>query len=153
MDRTKPFPISKRQVSAGAVTTIRLLMLTGCRKTEIMTLRWENVDLERAEIRIVDGKTGSRTVHLSQSAVRVLASLPRVPGNPWVVPGAKPGTHMASIDTAWQSIRARAGLHGVRIHDIRHSQIETTARYAHLARDSVSKSAERVAARIAEYIL
>ena len=109
------------RISAGAVTTVRLLMLTGCRKTEIMTLRWENVDLDRAELRIVDGKTGSRTVHLSQSAVRVLASLPRVPGNPWVVPGAKPGTHMASIDTAWQSIRARAGLHGVRIHDIRHS--------------------------------
>ena len=163
------------RISAGAVTTIRLLMLTGCRKTEIMTLRRENVDLDRAEIRIVDGKTGSRTVHLSQSVVTLLAGLPHVPGNPWVVPGAKPGTHMASIDTAWQSIRARAGLHGVRIHDIRHSfasralalgeglpvigrllghsQIETTARYAHLARDSVSKSAERVAARIAEYVL
>ena len=163
------------RISAGAVTTIRLLMLTGCRKTEIMTLRWEHVDLGRAEMRIVDGKTGSRRVHLSQSAVDVLAALPRAPDNPWVVPGAKPGTHMADIDTAWQSIRARAGLHGVRIHDIRHSfasralalgeglpvigrllghrQIETTARYAHLTQDSVRKSAERVAARIAEYIL
>ena len=163
------------RISAGAVTTIRLLMLTGCRKTEIMTLRWEHVDLGRADMRIVDGKTGSRTVHLSSSAVDVLAALPRAPDNPWVVPGAKPGTHMADIDTAWQSIRARAGLHGVRIHDIRHSfasralalgeglpvigrllghrQIETTARYAHLTQDSVRKSAERVAVRIAEYIL
>ena len=163
------------RISAGAVTTIRLLMLTGCRKTEIMTLRWEHVDLGRAEMRIVDGKTGSRTVHLSSSAVAVLAALPRAPDNPWVVPGAKPGMHIADIDTAWQSIRARAGLHGVRIHDIRHSfasralalgeglpvigrllghrQIETTARYAHLTQDSVRKSAERVAVRIAEYIL
>ena len=163
------------QISDGAVTTIRLLMLTGCRKNEIMTLPWENVDLGKAEIRIVDGKTGSRTVHLSPSAADVLKSLPRVPGNPWVVPGAKPGTHMTDIDTAWRAIRAKAGLHDVRIHDIRHSfasralalgeglpiigrllghrQAETTARYAHLDRDSVRKSAERVAVRIAEHIL
>ena len=163
------------QISAGAVTTIRLLMLTGCRKNEIMTLPWENVDLGKAEIRIVDGKTGSRTVHLSPSAADVLKSLPRVPGNPWVVPGAKPGTHMTDIDAAWRTIRAKAGLHDVRIHDIRHSfasralalgeglpiigrllghrQAETTARYAHLDRDSVRESAERVAVSIAEHIL
>ena len=72
-------------------------------------------------MRIVDGKTGSRTVHLSPSAVDVLAALPRITANPWGVPGAKPGTHMADIDGAWQSIRERAGLHDVRIHDIRHS--------------------------------
>ena len=162
------------QISAGAVTTIRLLMLTGCRKTEIMTLRWEHVDLDRAEMRIVDGKTGSRTVHLSPSAVGVLKALPRAPGNPWVVPGAKPGKHMTDIDGAWKSIRARAGLDDVRIHDIRHSyasralalgeglpiigrllghrQAETTARYAHLDRKAVRKSAERVASRIAGYL-
>ncbi len=158
------------QVSAGAITTIRLLMLTGCRKTEIMTLRWEHVDLDRAEIRIVNGKTGDRTVPLSPSAVEVLKALPREPDNPWVVPG----THMADIDGAWQSIRARAGLHDMRIHDIRHSfasralalgeglpiigrllghrRIETTARYAHLARDSVRDSAERIAVSIADDI-
>ena len=163
------------QVSAGAVTTIRLLMLTGCRKTEIMTLRWKHVDLDRAEMRIVNGKTGDRTVHLSPSAVNVLAALPREPDNPWVVPGAKPDTHMADIDGAWQSIRARAGLHDVRIHDIRHSfasralalgeglpiigrllghrRVESTARYAHLARASVRQSAERIAVSIAADIL
>jgi integrase len=163
------------QISAGAVTTIRLLMLTGCRKSEIMTLRWQHVDLDRAEMRIVDGKTGDRTVHLSPSAVGVLKALPRKSDNPWVVPGAKPDTHMTDIDGAWQSIRARAGLNDVRIHDIRHSfasralalgeglpiigrllghrRVETTARYAHLARDSVRESAERIASSIAEDIL
>ncbi len=163
------------QVSAGAVTTIRLLMLTGCRKNEIMTLPWKHVDLDRAEMRIVNGKTGDRTVHLSPAAVNVLAALPREPDNPWVVPGAKPGTHMADIDGAWQSIRAKAGLDDVRIHDIRHSfasralalgeglpiigrllghrRIETTARYAHLARDSVRESAERIAVSIAADVL
>ena len=109
------------QVSAGAITTNRLLMLTGCRKTEIMALRWKGVDLDRAEVRIVNGKTGDRTVHFSPSAVDVLKALPREPDNPWVVPGAKPGRHMTDIDGAWQSIRARAGPHDVRIHDIRHT--------------------------------
>ena len=163
------------RISAGAVTTIRLLMLTGCRRNEILTLRWEHADLDKAEIRIVDGKTGSRTVHLSPSAVRVLKALPREPGNPWVIPGARPGKHMTDIDGAWESIRARVELQDVRIHDIRHSfasrtlalgeglpiigrllghrRVETTARYGHLSRDSVRESAERIAVSIAADIL
>ena len=136
---------------------------------------WEHVDLDKAEMRIVDGKTGARTVHLSPSAVRVLEALPPKPGSLWVIPGAKPGTHMTDIDGAWASIRAQAGLHDVRIHDIRHSfasralalgeglpiigrllghrRVETTARYAHLARDSIRESAERIAVSIAADIL
>ena len=163
------------RISAGAIATIRLLMLTGCRRNEILTLRWEHVDLDKAEMRIVDGKTGARTVHLSPSAVRVLEALPPKPGSLWVIPGAKPGTHMTDIDGAWASIRVRAGLHDVRIHDIRHSfasralalgeglpiigrllghrRVETTARYAHLARDSIRESAERIAVSIAADIL
>ena len=109
------------RVSAGAVATIRLLMLTGCRRNEILTLRWQHVDLDAAEIHLADGKTGARTVHLSPSAVRVFEALPRKPGNPWVIPGNKPGTHMTDIDGSWEVIRTRAGLHDVRIHDIRHS--------------------------------
>ncbi len=84
--------------------------LAGCRKTGIMTLRWEHVDLDRARFRIFNGKTGSRTAHLSPSAVNVLAALPR-----------EQGKHMPDIDGAWQSIRAKAGLHNLRIHDIRQS--------------------------------
>ena len=75
-------------------------MLTGCRKNEIMTLRWEHFDPDKAEMRIVDGKTGNRTVHLSPSAVGVRKALPREPGVPWVVPGAKPGTHTWPTSTA-----------------------------------------------------
>ncbi len=92
------------RISAGAIATIRLLMLTGCRRNEILTLRWEHVDLDKAEIHLADGKTGARTIHLSPSAVRVLTDLPRKPGNPWVIPGAKPGTHMTDIDGAWETI-------------------------------------------------
>ena len=161
--------------SAPAVAAIRLLALTGCRRNEILTLRWEDVALDENELRLPDTKTGARAVPLPPPAVELLAGLPREPGNPWVIPGRKPGTRLRNLDDAWRAVRARAGLEGVRIHDLRHSyasralalgesltmigrllghrQIETTARYAHLARDSAQEAAERVAASIAEDIL
>ena len=109
------------QASPTSIAAIRLLLLTGCRRNETPTLRWTHVNLDAGELPLSDGKTGARTVHLSPSAVRVLQDVPRQPDNPWVIPGAKPGTHMTDIDGSWASIRARAGLHDVRIHDIRHS--------------------------------
>ena len=163
------------RVSASAVAAIRLLILTGCRKSEILTLRWEEVALEEAELRLADSKTGARVVSLSGPAVKLLAGLPRLPDNPWVIPGRKPGTHLRKLDDAWRSVRARAGIEGVRLHDLRHSfasralalgeglpvigkllghaRIETTSRYAHLARDLVRESAERVAESIAADLL
>ena len=90
----------------SSISRGRPLMRSACRKTEIMTLPWQHVDLDRAETRIVDRKVRSRTVHLSPSAVGVLAAPPREADNPWVVSGAKPGTHMTDIDGAWQSPRA-----------------------------------------------
>ena len=159
------------RLGASVAAALRLLMLTGCRRNEILTLRWEEVDLEAAELRLRDSKTGPRVVPLPAAAVSVLAALPRVPGNPWVIPGAKPGGHLSNLNDHWLRIRARAGLHDVRIHDLRHSfasralalgeslptigrllghgQVATTARYAHLARDAVKASASRVADSIA----
>ena len=161
--------------TAPAVAAIRLLTLTGCRKSEILSLRWEDVALGESELRLPDTKTGARAVSLSPAAVKLLAGLPRLPGYPWVIPGRKPGTRLRNLDDAWRAVRARAGLEGVRIHDLRHSyarralalgesltmigrllghcQIQTTARYAHLARDSVREAAERVAESIATDIL
>ena len=161
--------------SAPAVAAIRLLTLTGCRRNEILSLRWEDVALDENELKLPDTKTGARAVPLPPPAVELLAGLPREPGNPWVIPGRKPGTRLQNLDDAWRAVRARAGLEGVRIHDLRHSyasralalgeslpmigrllghrQIETTARYAHLARDSAQEAAERVAASISADIL
>ncbi|MDE0488604.1 MAG: tyrosine-type recombinase/integrase [Gammaproteobacteria bacterium] len=155
------------KVHPSAVAAFRLLMLTGCRKSEILTLRWEDVDLEAGEIQLRDAKTGARAVAISPSARRVLEDLSRVPGNPWVIAGAIPGRHYRNLNNAWLLIRTRAGLNDVRIHDLRHSfasralalgeslpmigkllghkKVQTTARYAHLARDSVKASAARVA--------
>ena len=103
---------------------------------------------------------------LAPSAARLLAALPRDPDNPWVVAGRKPGSHLTDLQYPWRCIRSRAGLDDVRIHDLRHSfasralalgeglpmigkllghtQVQTTARYAHLARDTVKASAARI---------
>ena len=163
------------RVPVHAAAALRLLMLTGCRCGEIMTLPWEDVHLEANEIRLRDSKTGPRVMPLSPGAARLLASLPRDAGNPWVIAGRKPGTRLTHIAYYWYRVRERAGLDDVRIHDLRHSfasralalgeslptigkllghsKIQTTARYAHLARDSVHESAARVAASIGADIL
>lgn len=72
-------------------------MLTGCRRNEIATLRWSDVDLDAAELQLGETKTGSRTVTLSPEAVEVLSDLPRVPGNPWVIADPRPGTRATNL--------------------------------------------------------
>lgn len=158
-----------------AAAAIRLLMLTGCRKNEVLTLRWKDVDLEAMELHLEEAKTGARTVSLSPEAVRVLAGIPRAEGNPWVIQGRKKGERLCFIDRHWCLVRERAKLKDVRIHDCRHSfasralalgeslpaigrllghaHVETTAKYAHLARDSMHEAAARVADSIASDIL
>ena len=154
---------------------VRLLMLTGCRRNEIVALRWKHVDLAAGELRLPDSKSGARLVPLSPAAARVLARLPRIEGNPWVIPGTKPGRHLPDLNHYWERVRERADLGGVRLHDLRHSfasralalgeslsmigkllghnKIDTTARYAHLARDSIKASSARVADSIGADIL
>ena len=150
----------------SAVVAFRLLMLTGCRLSEIQKLRWKHVDLEAGELHLPDTKTGGRAVPLAPSAVRLLETLPRDEDNPWVIAGKKPDSHLTDLQHPWRRIRARADLEDVRIHDLRHSfasralalgeglpmigkllghtQVQTTARYAHLARDTVKASAARI---------
>ena len=152
---------------ASACTALRLLMLTGCRRNEILTLRWEDVDLEHDELRLRQAKTGARAVPLSPAAREILAALPRTPRNPWVIPGRVRGTRLCTLNASWQVVREKAELGDVRIHDLRHSfasralalgydltmigrllghhKPQTTARYAHLARHSVKTVAERIA--------
>ena len=153
-----------------AAMAIRLLLLTGCRKNEVLNLRWDHVDLEAREMRLADGKTGPRRVQLSPAAAEVLACIPRVEGNPHVNPGMRPGSRMSDLQRPWMRIRERAGLEDMRLHDCRHSfasralalgeslpaigrllghsQVQTTARYAHLAPDTLHESALRVSSRI-----
>ena len=64
---------------ASSVAAIRLLIFSGCRLSEILTLRWEHVDLERRCLRLPDSKTGAKVVHLNGAAIDVLALLARDP--------------------------------------------------------------------------
>ena len=149
-------------------------MLTGCRRNEVLGLRWEDVGFETGELRLRDSKTGARLLPLTPAAAEVLETCPVCPailGVPW----KKRGTHQRNINDSWDRIRKRAGLDGVRLHDLRalirlprsgaggkpsmigkllgHTQVQTTARYAHLARESVKASTAKVAESIGANIL
>ena len=154
----------------SAVAAFRLLLLTGCRLSEIQLLRWEHVKDDCIEL--PGAKTGGRVVPLGPEARAVLANLPREEDNPWVITGRLPGSHLTDLQKPWRRIRARAELENVRIHDLRHSyasralalgesltmigkllghtQVQTTARYAHLARDSIQNAAARITGSIGE---
>ena len=107
--------------TAAAIAAIRLLMLTGCRLSEIQKLRWEHVDLEAGELRLLDTKTGAKVVHLGDPAVAVLRGIERRDGNPWVIASRKPESHLTDLQHPWRRIQERAGLDDVRIHDLRHT--------------------------------
>ena len=163
------------RIPVHSAAALRLLMLTGCRCGEVLTLRWEDVALERNEVRLRESKTGPRVVPLSPAAARVLANVPRLAGNPWVIAGREPGERLTHLAYYWYPVRERAGLDDVRLHDLRHSfasralalgedltmigrllghkKIQTTARYAHLARDSVKEAAALVSDSIAADIM
>ena len=105
-------------VSTSAAGALRLLMLTGCRRNEIVTLKWEHVDLEYDELRLRDAKTGARAVPLSPAARQVLTALPRRPNNPWVFPGCVRSTRLRTLNSSRQVVRKAAGLEDVRLHDL-----------------------------------
>lgn len=153
------------------VAVIRMLILTGARLSEMLTLRWEYVDLDRQILRLPDSKTGAKTIVLNAAAVDVLSGLHRLQGNPWVFPGHRHGSHLINLQKPWRQIRAAAGLEDVRLHDLRHSfasiavgvggslplighllghtQAQTTARYAHVAASPAKQLADAAGAHIA----
>ena len=152
------------------VAFIQLLLLTGCRKTEIATLQWP--DYREGRLFLRDGKTGPRTVWLSSPARHVLAGLPRK--GKWVFPSPqRPGPASSAVfEKFWSRVREEAGLAGVRLHDCRHTyasiaimqgeSVTTTARllghndpgttlkYAHLCDRSVREAADALAGILGE---
>ena len=98
-------------------------MLTGCRKSGILPLRWTDVDLEAAEIHLGDAKTGPRAVQLPPTAAGLLEALPRRKDSPWVFPGNDRDGRFSGggRDHACRIVRAATGLEDVRLHDLRHS--------------------------------
>lgn len=156
--------------SRSARLLVELLLYTGLRPGEVLTMRWEDIDKERSLLRLPDAKTGARTVALSEVAMQVLKDWPGIEGNPWVIPGKRKGTHLANPGKPWSLIRKAAGLEDVHLHDLRHThaswaasggvslylvanmlghaQASTTERYAHLSQDPVRAASDRTAADI-----
>jgi integrase len=95
-------------VPPQAILCFRLLFFTGARCSEIQTLQRLWIDFERAEARLPDSKTGVKTVHLPPPALELLASAPRIAGNPYVITGEREGAHFVGLFKCWQQIRNAA---------------------------------------------
>ena len=123
LDELETAAESKRagSVLASAVAALRLLALTGFRRNEVLTLRWMDVNRRAGQFRIRNGGTAARAVPLTAAAASVLAGLRRIPGNPWVLAGARRGGRLSNLNEQWLRVRARAGLDDVRLHDLRQS--------------------------------
>lgn len=147
------------------VAVIRLLLLTGCRRNEILTLGW--TDYREGHLYLPDAKAGPRTVWLSSPARRIQDGLARrgkwifsAPGKGWRRP-------VMRIDDFWRKVRAEAGIDDVRLHDLRHSYASvalrngetvpkiakllghndtaTTLKYTHLDHTAVREAVEAIA--------
>lgn len=149
--------------SSSVLAAIKLLLLTGCRLSEILTLKWGYVDLIHHRINLVDSKTGKKTIYISPIVVELLVRIEKKEGNPYIITGNVEGKHLVNLQKPWRRIRKIAGLDDVRIHDLRHSfasvgaasglslpiigallghsQVQTTARYAHLIGDPLKEAA------------
>ncbi len=155
----------------AAIEAIKLLMLTGCRRGEILSLRWQDVDYKWGCLRLPDSKTGAKVVPIGKAAIALLEGIEKNEGNDYVFASSKEGTHFVGLQKVWDRVREIAKLDDVRIHDLRHSfasvgaangdsllmigallghkDAKTTARYAHLSDNPVKQAADRIADVIA----
>jgi integrase len=154
-----------------AAWAIKLLFLTGARRNEITQAKWEDVNWERKALLVPRSKSGrSRLIQLNSAALDLLHSLPRTPQDTFIFPSPLTGRPSPSLHFPWSRIRKRAGLIGVRLHDLRHSfasflvnngvsiyvvqgllghaNVRATQRYAHLANETLSDAAELIPAVI-----
>jgi integrase len=156
------------QIAPSAAAALRLLLFTGCRLREILHLRWDYVDVERGCLFLPDSKTGRKTIILNAPALAVLNGLERI--SPHVIPGDDPKHPRHDLKRPWDAVTRRAGLTGVRLHDLRHTyasfgaggglglpiigrllghaQATTTARYAHLDNDPLRRASEAIAGQL-----
>ncbi|TAJ91967.1 DUF4102 domain-containing protein [bacterium] len=158
-------------LNGNSLAILRLLLLTGARRNEIASLKWDYVDFERRALRLPDSKTGAKIVPLGAPALEVLNSLAQNNGSPWVFPAARGQGHHVGMPRVWRKLRASARLKDVRMHDLRHgfasiavadgdslylvgkvlghAQATTTQRYAHLQLDPVRAVADRTSRKLA----
>jgi integrase len=150
---------------------VLLYLQTAARKTELLERRWEDVEWDRARLRLPDTKTGEEQfIPLTKTAIAILGGLPRLEGNPHIFPGARAGRHLVNVSKAWTRLLKRAGLKDLRLHDLRrtvgswmtqagtdlnaikdalrHRNLGTTLIYARLreeqARDALDQHSDRL---------
>jgi integrase len=161
----------KEEPSRSLADALRLLLVTGARREEVLQARWDEIDLDRRQWFLPKTKSGkSRFVLLNDTAVDLLYDRPRTPNNPYVFPGKNPGQPICNPYKGFQRILHRAGIKDLRIHDLRHSfaslainhgaslyevqhllghaDSKTTQRYAHLASDRLRDATAYVSAII-----
>lgn len=134
--------LDQQQVMSEAVLAIRLLYLTGRRKSEILNLRWSDLDLDGGTMSLADSKVGAVTFSLTPTVVALLRGVKderqhakvaaldvrkRVNASPYVIPGRRYGQPMKNIHKPWERIRDLAGLKEVRLHDLRHTYASSCA--------------------------
>ena len=153
----------------GGAEAIRMILLTGCRKSEALGARWDEFDLERGVWTKPSHATKQKRIEhvpLSRLACAILQGRKeQVNGGPFLFPGRRAGKHLREISNVWREVCQKAKLKGVRLHDLRHTfashlvssgvplavvgkllghtQPQTTARYAHLADSPVREAANR----------
>lgn len=155
-----------------AVAAIRMLIFSGCRLSEILTLKWAYINWDLDALFLPESKTGAKTVPLNGPARLILENQPVIEGNDYVFSGHRNGQHLVGLGHIWQRIREKAGIPDVRIHDLRHSyasvgaaaglglpqigallghtQASTTQRYAHLSTGTLKAASEMISGKIDE---
>jgi integrase len=150
-----------------------LYLLTGFRKSELLTATWSQVDFENRQFILPDSKGGRpHYLPLTVEAMAILEGIPRLQGNPHIFPGVKEGAHLVDLKKPWERIRARSGLEDVHIHDLRHTiaswlvqagnslylvgkilnhkDLRTTERYARFAQDNLRDALEGTSQRMTD---
>lgn len=159
--------LGEPQTQPSFALLVRLLLLTGCRLNEIMSARVEWVDWERGLLLLPDSKTGQRRIFLPLAALKLIEHRRECE---WLIEGSRSKTHLKRPHRTWLRLCARAGIEGVRLHDLRHTaasnlhslgasqadiaailghkQLSTTARYLHSSHGRSAEMLERLSTRM-----
>ncbi len=163
--------LEKEGTNPVAIAAIRALALTGCRRSEIFSLRRDAVDAHRQVLGLADTKVGQQMRPLGVAALTVLNAAAGCEGNPYVFPAAFGDGHLVGVKVFRQAVE-RAGLQDVTIHTLRHSYASValeleyseltiagllghrshsvTSRYAHHVDRALVAAADRASAVIAD---
>lgn len=117
LDRTE----RERLEGLVVVNLVRMILMTGCRQSEIRTARWEWIDWNRHVLALPDSKGGRKDVDLAPPAIELLQRMRASDRGEWIIPGRVRGQHLVNPTKPWKAICDRAGLGRLRLHDLRHT--------------------------------